>query len=336
MTPICGFESIKNTADIKGFIFMQARPNKMRATAVVLAYNQSRFVEEAVNSVLNQNFDGLEVILSDDGSSDDTFEIMSKITSSYNGPHTIRLNKNKKNLGFIAHINLVFKLATTQFIIYNPGDDMSLPNRFQKLWVEYKRTNALLVHSDVIEVMESGQEVGIKSQKDVLRDISLFRTSKKMSLCIGASCGWDRDLIKIFGEISETDTYDDVVFYFRAKLAGDRIGYVQEPLIRYRTGSGITNTPVKNYSEKLDDLKKKTSVAVATLRQRLKDCQNFSPHLVYLKRYIKFWIKVAQGRGQAYAGEKTMNVIKTFSLPTILGYAIGRHHFRRARRKYKN
>ena len=315
---------------------IKVKKSELRATAVVLAYNQSRFVKEAVNSVLSQDFDGLEVILSDDGSSDDTFEIMSQMASSYKGPHTIRLNKNKKNLGFIGHINMVFKLSSTQFIIYNPGDDISLPNRFQKLWMEYKRTNALLVHSDVIEVTESGQKKGLKSQKNVLRNISLFRTSRKMSLCIGATCGWDQDLIKIFGDISETDTYDDVVFYFRAKLAGERIGYLQEPLMLYRTGSGITNSPVKNYSGKIDDLKRKSSISIGTLRQRFKDCQKFDPELVNLKRYINFWIKVAQGKSQAYSDGNFLNIIKTLSPPTILGYVIGRHHFRRARRMYKN
>ena len=95
--------------------------SKMRATAVVLAYNQSRFIRDAVNSVLSQKFDGLEIILSDDGSKDDTFEIMSQIASNYKGPHVIRLNKNEKNLGFVEHLNLIFKLASTQFIIYNPG-----------------------------------------------------------------------------------------------------------------------------------------------------------------------------------------------------------------------
>lgn len=315
---------------------MPKETSKLRATAVVFTYNQSRFIAEAVNAVLSQKFDGLEVILSDDGSTDDTYEIMSQIASSYKGPHIIRLNKNKKNLGFVGHLNLVFKLATTQFIIYNPGDDISLPNRFQKLWMEYKKTNALLVHSDVIEITEAGREKGIKSQKDILRGISLFQTARKMSLCIGATCGWDRDLMKIFDEISETDTYDDVIFYFRAKLAGERIGYVKEPLMLYRTGSGITNSPIKNYSEKLDDLKRKSCVSVGTLRQRLKDCQKFSPELFNLKRFIEFWIKVAQGRAEAYNDQKFINILKTFSLPTILGYAIGRHHFRRARRIYKN
>ena len=79
---------------------MPKETSKLRATAVVLTYNQSRFIAEAVNAVLSQKFDGLEVVLSDDGSSDGTYEIMSQIASSYKGPHIIRLNKNKKNLGF--------------------------------------------------------------------------------------------------------------------------------------------------------------------------------------------------------------------------------------------
>ena len=310
--------------------------SKMRATAVVLAYNQSRFIKDAVNSVLSQNFDGLEIILSDDGSKDDTFEIMSQIASNYKGPHVIRLNKNEKNLGFVGHLNLIFKLASTQFIIYNPGDDISLPGRFSKIWAEYKRTDALLVHSDVIEISEFGEEIGIKSQEKVLRNISLLRTSRKMSLCIGATCAWDRDLIKIFGDISEKDTYDDVIFYFRAKLAGERIGYVKEPLMCYRVGSGITNSHITNYDEKLDDLKKKSCVAVGTLKQRLKDSRKFAPQMVKLIRYINFWIKVAQGRGLAYDEVVIFDILKTFSPPIILGYVIGRHHFRRARRRYKS
>ena len=86
---------------------IKAHSYEVRATAVVLAYNQSRFIADAVNAVLSQKFDGLEVILSDDCSSDDTFEIMSQIASSYKGPHKIRLNKNEKKMiilvdGFIA------------------------------------------------------------------------------------------------------------------------------------------------------------------------------------------------------------------------------------------
>ena len=60
--------------------------------------------------------------------------------------------------------------------------------------------------------------------------------------------------MRLFGNIVETDTYDDLVFYFRAMLAGGRIGYVPEPLMLYRIGCGVTNTPVHTYSEKIIEL----------------------------------------------------------------------------------
>ena len=74
---------------------MQARPPKMRATAMVFGHNQAHFIEETIFAVLDQNFEGLEVILSDNGSSDNTFEIMSQIALAYAGPHKIVLNKIK-------------------------------------------------------------------------------------------------------------------------------------------------------------------------------------------------------------------------------------------------
>ena len=64
------------------------------------------------------------------------------------------------------------------------------------------------------------------------------------------------------------------------------------------------------HEEKLDDLKKKSRVTVGTLRQRLKDTQHFAPQMVRLRRYINFWINVAQGRELAYDGGIFFDILK--------------------------
>lgn len=56
--------------------------NFIRATAVVFGHNQAHCITETINAVLDQDFDGLEIILSDNGSSDGTFDIMSNIANS--------------------------------------------------------------------------------------------------------------------------------------------------------------------------------------------------------------------------------------------------------------
>ena len=302
----------------------------IRATAVVLSYNQSNYISESIHSVLNQDFEGLEVILSDDASTDDTFKIMSDIARSYNGPHIIKLNRNKNNLGFIGHLNKIFTLASGEFIFYNPGDDISLPGRFTKIWTEFKRTNALLVHSDVIKISDSGDEIGVWSRQSVLENLTLESAARLTALCIGASCGWHRDIFEIFGNIVEADTYDDVIFYFRAMLAGNRIGYVPEPLMYYRIGSGMTNTVPTTHSEKEAHFKKNSLVRLATMKQRLRDCELYNSKLYRVKRYLNFEIKIYRGLVLAHHHRNYFSIIKICSPIVFLGYITGKRDLKGA------
>ena len=66
-------------------------------TFALFAYNQERFIREAVEGAFSQTYSPLEIILSDDCSPDRTFEIMKEMAAEYTGPHTIVLNRNEKN-----------------------------------------------------------------------------------------------------------------------------------------------------------------------------------------------------------------------------------------------
>ena len=310
---------------------MDDKPKKfIRATAVVFGHNQSNCIRESIYAVLRQEFEGLEVILSDNGSVDDTFKIMTDIADSYDGPHIIKLNQNTNNLGFIGHINQIFSLASGEFIFYNPGDDISYPGRFAKIWAEYKRTDALLVHSDVIKISDSGDEIGAWSQQSKLKGLTIESAARSIALCIGATCGWHRDILEVFGKIVETDTYDDLIFYFRAMLAGNRIGYVPEPLMYYRVGSGMTNTPARTQSEKVVLLQQNSIIRLGTMKQRLRDCEKYDPTLNHIKRYLKFEIKISKGLMLAYHGDSYFSSTKNLNPTIFLGYITGKRELKGA------
>jgi len=76
-----------------------------RVTFFLFAYNQADFIRDACEAALAQTYTPLEVILSDDCSSDETFQIMQDVVASYSGPHQVRLNRNDQNLGLIGHVN---------------------------------------------------------------------------------------------------------------------------------------------------------------------------------------------------------------------------------------
>ena len=115
-------------------------------TFYVCAYNQAAFVREAVKAALAQTYSPLEVLLSDDCSTDGTFEIMQEVVKAYSGPHKVILNRNPLNLGLSSHVNLIMGLATGELVIAADGDDVSMPQRTERcveVWLRSGKPAAL-------------------------------------------------------------------------------------------------------------------------------------------------------------------------------------------------
>ena len=73
---------------------LQERP---LVTFALFAYNQEKYIREAVEGTLAQVYDPLQIILSDGCSSDRTFEIIQEIAASYAEPHRLILNRNESS-----------------------------------------------------------------------------------------------------------------------------------------------------------------------------------------------------------------------------------------------
>lgn len=90
-------------------------------------YNAGRFLEEAMDSMLNQTFTDFEFLIIDDCSTDNSV----KIVESYNDSR-IRLVKNEVNLGVAGTLNKGIQLASCELIARMDADDFSYPKRLQK------------------------------------------------------------------------------------------------------------------------------------------------------------------------------------------------------------
>jgi glycosyltransferase involved in cell wall biosynthesis len=98
-------------------------------TFALFAYNQENFIREAVEGALAQTYSPLEIILSDDCSSDDTYNIIQKMAREYKGPHKVVVRQSSQNQGLVNHIAAVIDLSDSEIIVMAAGDDVSLPNR---------------------------------------------------------------------------------------------------------------------------------------------------------------------------------------------------------------
>lgn len=233
----------------------------MKITIFLYSYNHEAFIAEACDAVLDQDCDGdYEIILSDDASSDRTFEIMQAKAEAYRGNHRLVLNRNEKNLGITAHLNKIMAMGSGDWFILCAGDDVSFLNRISvvvRQIQEYPRLMAL--YSGFEQIDESGRTLGYHG---------FDRTRPYVT---GASGAWNRILFDFFGPIDEPTTAEDVVIPFRAMLLG-QLEMLNEPTVKYRLHSNSVSSPTNvDHLNSLKHLIKIKNNLGNAVRQRLRD-----------------------------------------------------------------
>lgn len=109
---------------------LQIHKDATRISVIMGIYNCASTLREALDSLLNQTFQGFKVIMCDDGSSDHTIEIAKEYVTRY--PDKFILIKNASNLGLNQTLNNCLKHVDTEYTARMDGDDISLPNRFEE------------------------------------------------------------------------------------------------------------------------------------------------------------------------------------------------------------
>jgi glycosyltransferase involved in cell wall biosynthesis len=212
-----------------------------RISVALIAYNQEAFIREAVEGVLAQDYANLEVVLSDDCSTDGTFAVMEKVVAGYTGPHQVRLNRNDRNLGIGAHVNRCHRMTSGELIVHADGDDVSRPNRVSRVYAAFCQSGQRpsLVCSNALAISKEGVPQGEMVPRDVpaLHD----RAENPMLIgrvkMLGCTVAISREVVERFAAIADPIMAADVVWFRRAYLL-DGVFYLPEVLVHYRRGTG--------------------------------------------------------------------------------------------------
>ncbi|MBR1626436.1 MAG: glycosyltransferase family 2 protein, partial [Bacteroidales bacterium] len=100
-----------------------------RITVIMGIYNCASTLVEALDSLYAQTYKNFKIVLCDDGSTDETYEVAKNYARNKDN---IILIKNDKNLKLAATLNHCLKYADTEYVARMDGDDISLPERFEK------------------------------------------------------------------------------------------------------------------------------------------------------------------------------------------------------------
>lgn len=250
----------------------------LRYSVVVLSYNQENFITRAVEAALAQDCPPIEIIVSDDCSTDGTFDKIKTAVQGYKGPHNVQMRQNTRNMGLVAHINAIFDVAKGDVIIPAYGDDISAPNRVAEIMQVFETQTPLLVHSDAEAIDADGRSTATSYRKaDFFRTTDALEVATSLSLFLGASGAWHRDLFTKYGPLQFPNIYDDHVFGFRAALEG-RVAFIEKKLLHYREGIGLSHQLKHGASSAADRRARRQKILrmmVSVFRQRLADAETF-------------------------------------------------------------
>jgi glycosyltransferase involved in cell wall biosynthesis len=209
--------------------------SKPLITFVIIAYNQQEFIRDAIEGAFSQTYSPLEVILSDDYSTDKTYDIMQNLVENYSGQHQVVLNRNVKNMGIGSHVSIVMRIAKGEFIVVAAGDDISMPKRVEFLYESLVgKSNNNMICSANYFIDENGVKVNGISKLFSNPENDIGKWVEKLGpIHRGATYMLNRRLFNIFGPLRSTVVNEDIVITFRALLLGGW-QFVPEPLVFYR------------------------------------------------------------------------------------------------------
>ncbi|MDH5598625.1 MAG: glycosyltransferase, partial [Cyclobacteriaceae bacterium] len=98
-------------------------------SVICICYNHALYVKEAIDSVINQTYSNIEIILVNDASTDHSDEVIKKIIEQY---PRIQYLKNERNRGLNKSFNRAFSQSKGDYIIDFATDDLLYPERIEK------------------------------------------------------------------------------------------------------------------------------------------------------------------------------------------------------------
>jgi len=199
--------------------------NPPLVSIVIPSFNQGRFIEETILSVLNQDYPAIELIIIDGGSRDQSVETIKK----YEGK--IAYWVSEPDQGQADAINKGWRFASGDFLGWLNSDDLLLPNATPSS-VEFLTNNRDygFVYGDVFRIDEDGHPLSCTKNGD-FDVVQMILDSGWISQPGNL---FRRSLYKAIGELDTSLHFQlDLDYWFRAGLYG-KVGHLKMPLAKFR------------------------------------------------------------------------------------------------------
>lgn len=203
---------------------------------VVLAFNQTDYIDETLAGMFAQTYPRVEYIFSDDGSTDGTFEKMSEAARRYSGSARIVVNRTPRNLGALGHYYDVAALCRGDYLIGAAGDDIPYPERAAKVVDAFAATGADAVVTDWDVIDQFGRV--LRRGRDPIEpdpDPAHYFPGYEFRQIYGLSSAYRRSVFDLVPLPPERVMAEDLFFSLMLALEGRRIAWLDDATMQYRT-----------------------------------------------------------------------------------------------------
>lgn len=197
----------------------------------LLCCNQRRWIGAALEGAFAQTYRPLEIVISDDGSTDGSAEFIHDFIAAHAPSDvSVTFNRNPRNVGMFANWMKLASCAHGELLVKADGDDVSLPDRTEKIvaaWLADGKRAAAISNAGYRTDPE-GRRLGPMP-------------APRVNAPVGALMTWRRDCYTAFPhDVLHPHAVDDMPFAKRALMLG---GWISLPdrLVQYRLGTGQTS-----------------------------------------------------------------------------------------------
>lgn len=224
---------------------MKKLKSDIKLSIIVPVYNVYEYIDKCLKSLVNQTLENIEIIVVNDGSPDNSQEIIDKYTKQF--PNKIK-SFITENGGQGAARNFGIEKASGEFIAFVDSDDFVEVEMYEKM---YKR--AIEKNSDIVIC---GNNVITLNGKIIKETSLLFNNNDILNILFGKMAVWNKIykrslLLKNKIKFRSKVWYEDVDFTIKVLFSNVKIDYIDLPLYNYiiREGSTMNNKNIERNTE---------------------------------------------------------------------------------------
>lgn len=257
-------------------------------SVIVPVYNVEKYVEECIESILNQTLKNIEIIIVNDGSTDKSNELVNNLANKDNRITVI----NQSNKGLSMARNVGVDLAKGEYVSFIDSDDWIEKSMLEEMYKSAKNNNCDIVQCQIKNIKNNIPTRKLLDKSDIKKYIKRQLIAGKLS-----TYAWDKIYKRKFLKdnnlyFENKPRFEDWYFIMKAVSKMSRFMAIDNQFYNYRTNEGsLSKRYYNNYEDLIIELQEKKyeymkAWEISSKEDELKSLLNLGDDILHLINYI--------------------------------------------------